>query len=236
MDEKRILEYLPTIHGEHGVDSVIHRSVEKNSQLYECYSNPPGASWAEIIIQNPTTSEYYSWDHIPREPNCAKRPDAIIQFNEDREMNLLAIESKEKISNIYDDIDQLLKNFFVGSTNFNGLFSRPTRNRKNPITEKLEYVGNDDAIDTYWVQNIQDTIKIHSGFAFGFQPEFYENKKSFDEKDWKKKMKEIRDGYSLDIIIGIEWHGLQHMPFTEIVVSDVFSQTQFYSHLKSSLI
>ena len=193
MDIARILEYVPTDHGEHGVDSVIHRSVEKNSCLLECYSNPPGASWAEVIIQQPISGDYYSWDHIPRKPNCAKRPDAIIEFIDNGVMNLLAIESKEKISNVYQDIDELLKNFFTGAQNFNGLFNRPTHHRKNPTTCEWEYIGTDENLDTFWIQKIQNTIKLYSGFAFGFEPEFYDDNQSFDETSWISKMENIRE-------------------------------------------
>jgi hypothetical protein len=227
----KILEYVPTDHGEHGVDSVIHRSILKKTDLYEAYSNPPGASWAEIIIQNPTSKEFFSWDHIPREPKCAKRPDAIIQYNEKNISNLLILESKGKILDIYKNIDKLLKEFFKGNANFNGLFNRPTQHRKNPKTEKWEFIGNNTSIDTHWIQ-----INLYSGFAFGFQPEFYDKIESFDKEKWEGKMEKLKDEHSLDVVIGIGWHGIQHTPFVNIVASENFSQTEFYSQLKSSLI
>jgi len=232
----KILEYVPTDHGEHGVDSVIHRSILKKTDLYEAYSNPPGASWAEIIIQNPASKEFFSWDHIPREPKCAKRPDAIIQYNEKNISNLLILESKGKILDIYKNIDKLLKEFFKGNANFNGLFNRPTQHRKNPKTEKWEFIGNNTSIDTHWIQKIQSKINLYSGFAFGFQPEFYDKIESFDKEKWEGKMEKLKDEHSLDVVIGIGWHGIQHTPFVNIVASENFSQTEFYSQLKSSLI
>jgi|LWDU01.1.fsa_nt_gi hypothetical protein len=232
----KILEYVPTDHGEHGVDSVIHRSILKKIEMHEAYSNPPGASWAEITIQNPTSKEFFSWDHIPREPKCAKRPDAIIQFNKKNTVNLLILESKGKISDIYKNMDKLLKEFFKGNINFNGLFNRPTQHRKNPVTEKWEFIGNNTSLDTYWIQKIQSKINLYSGFAFGFEPEFYDEIESFDKEKWEEKMEKLKDEHSLDIVIGIGWHGVQHTPFVNIVVSENFSQTEFYSQLKSSLI
>ena len=235
MDINKILQYLPTAHGEHGVDSVIHRKINKNLKLFESYCNPPGASWAEIIIKNPLTGDFYSWDHIPRNPDHAKRPDSIIQFNQDNMINLLVIESKEKISDIYKDIDVLLKNFFTGNEIFNGLFNRPTQQMRSRTDSELEYIGNDDSRDIYWIQDIKDKIKLFSGFAFGFKPEFYKEIESFNEGVWKIKMEKLRDDHSLDVVIGIGWHEDQHTPFVKIIPSAVFSKTEFFTHLKCSL-
>ena len=235
MKINKILEYVPTEHGEHGVDSVIHRSILKKPELEESYSNSPGASWAEITIQKPTSKEYFSWDHIPRDPKCAKRPDAIIQSNENNNISLLILESKGKITDVYKDIDKLLKEFFKGNRKFNGLFNRPTQQRKNPSTGKWEYIGNNTKLDAYWIKKIKNKINLYSGFAFGFNPEYYENIKSFDNKLWTKKMIKLRNDYSLDMVIGIGWYGVQHVPFLKIISSDSFSKTNFYSYLKSAL-
>ena len=235
MNVTRILGYVPTDHGEHGVDSVIHRLILKKLELKESYSNPPGASWTEITIQNPSSGEYFSWDHIPREPKSAKRPDAIIQNNQNNNIALLVLESKGKISDIYKDIDKLLKEFFKGNKNFNGLFNRPTQHRKNLSTGEWEFIGDNKKLNTYWIKKIKNKINLYSGFAFGFNPEYYKNIKSFEDKLWTKKMEKLRYDYSLDVVIGVGWQGAQHIPFVKIISSDSFSRTQFYSHLKSAL-
>lgn len=236
MNIDTVLGYLPTEHGEHGIDSVIHRLIQKEKQLHESYCNPPGASWAEIIVQNPTSGEFYSWDHIPREPNCAKRPDAIIQFNQNHQINFLAIESKEKISNIYRDMDKLLKTFFNGNVRFTGLIDRPTQHRKNPTDGKWKFIGDNVTFDAYWIQKVRKNIKLYSGFAFGFEPEYYEDIQLFDDASWTKKMIELRKKHSLDLIVGIGWHDVHHDPFMKIIPSDSFSQTNFYALLKSTLV
>jgi len=233
---EKILKYVPKEHGEHGVDSVIHRSILKNPALIESYSNPPGASWAEIIIQNPISKEFFSWDHIPREPKCAKRPDAIIQYNKNNNSNLLILESKGKISQIYNDINKLLKEFFLGNVNFNGLFNRPTQHRKNPENKQWEFLKENSSIDSYWIQKMKSKINLYTGFAFGFEPEFYDDLESFEKLKWINKMKKMRDDHSLDIVIGIGWYGIQHVPFSHIIVDTDFLKTEFYLQLKSSLV
>ena len=236
IDVAKILEYTPVEHGEHGVDSVIHRKIRKSQLLFESYSNPPGASWSEIIIQNPVSGDYFSWDHVPRNPKCAKRPDAVIQFNHNNTIHLLVVESKRNISQIYDDVDALLKNFFIGNSDFHGLFNRPVQHRKNDHSGKWEYIGDRTESDAYWIQKIRNKIKIYSGFAFGFEPEFYKKIHLFDWNSWNTKMKNLSERYSLDVVIGVGWHQSKHMPFVKIVGKYSFLHTRFYDQLRESLV
>lgn len=233
IDTDKILKYVPTSHGEHGVNSVIHRSILKNNFIKEVYSNPPGASWAQAIIQNPLSKEYFAWDHIPRNQTCAKRPDAVFQYNHNDHIELLILESKENILGIEKNINEHLKDFFKGNEKFNGLFNRPTQLRKNLKNNEWEYIGNNKKLDEYWIKKATDRISLYSAFAFGFDPEYYKNEKSFDNKLWRKRMMKLRDNYSLDLIIGVGWTKTQHIPFVKIIPNNIFCETQFYSCLKS---
>jgi len=229
-------KYVPSQHGEHGVDSVIHRLCDKSSKLYESYCNPPGASWAEIKIIHPATGKIYSWDHIPRKPSKAKRPDSIIQYNENHIINLLSIESKQKISDKYANMNNLLKNFFTGNSKFNGLFNRPTQHRKDSRNKNSQFLGCNNNSETNWIKNYdRSKINLYSGFAFAFEPEFYSKLTNFQETSWISQMKKLIQQNDLDIIIGVGWYGETHIPFTRIISSDTFSQTNFGNVIETSL-
>jgi len=232
MNIDKVLEYVPTNHGEHGVDSVIHRVIEKQGQLFEAYSNPPGASWASINIKHPTLNQFYSWDQIPRAPTKAKRPDSIIQHNHNGNIELLAIESKEVISQLYSDMDTLLKAFFRGHSKFNGLFNRPTQHCKDN-SDDWKFIGNDPIYDSMWIQKSQKQIKLYSGFAFAFEPEYYSDITKFDKQSWTSKIDEIIIENNLDIVIGIGWKDKFHEPFIIMNGSNSFATTEFYLELSN---
>ena len=225
---QRILKYLPAKHGEHGVDSVIHRIIRHSDSMFESYCNPPGASWAQIIVKNQKDEEY-AWDHIPRKPNNAKRPDHIIQFNESAIVNFLAIESKGKITNIGSNINVQLKNFFSGNQAFSGLLKRPMWYKKNTKTRSWKYIKENKF--RYWLNT--QTI-VYSGFAFSFIPETYDCVQ-FNNKYWLNEMRRVCDTHSLDIVIGVGWSGKNHMPFTRIVCGKNFAKTTFGQKIKNTL-
>ena len=227
---QNILRYVPSRHGEHGVDSVLHRLCKSNTLLHESYSNPPGASWAEITLLHPTGTLYH-WDHMPRAPALAKRPDSIIQFNDNEEIHLLAIESKEKITDSYANMANLLKNFFIGSSNYDGIFNRPFWHRTFPGTTS-SYIKNEQ--ERYWIKEYTSRF-VYSGFAFSFDPEYYENMSFFDSSHWTSSMQDQLDKEQLDIVIGVGWHGVEHIPFTKIVTSDSFKTTKFAKTLTKTL-
>ncbi len=232
IDIDTLKKYVPKIHGEHGVDSVIHRKINKSNKLYEAYSNPPGASWASIQIHHPEEDAIFTWDHIPRDPDCAKRPDSIIQYNDGKEINILSLESKEKFSNAYNDMNDLLKKFFIGSDNFNGLFNRPFAHKLFKGMDS-KYIGNNDEI-AYWIKNYKNK-KMFSGFAFAFQPELYEKFSDFDTAQWKIKMNNLASEKDLDIVIGVGWRYEIHEPFTVIVTNVDFAKTNFCTEIVTCL-
>jgi len=231
IDLDDILQYVPSQHGEHGVDSVIHRLCNKNNSMHESYCNPPGASWAEIRIKHPS-GKLYHWDHIPRAPEKAKRPDSIIQYNENNEIHLLSIESKEKITDAYPDMNELLKNFFTGSKKFDGLFNRPAWHY-NTANSTPSYIQNSK--EQYWLKDYKQRF-VYSGFAFSFEPEYYADISNFDDSKWNKMMVEKIKHIDLGVIIGVGWHGINHLPFTRIVANDKFAVTNFYKILNSTLL
>lgn len=229
MDIDDLISYTPKIHGEHGVDSVIHRSIANNKKLFESYSNPPGGSWARLEIKHNNLNLIFAWDNIPRIISGAKRPDSIIQYNDNNIINFMIMESKEKISQIYDDISCLLKNFLKGSKNFEGIINRPTQMCMNDdgIWEFIEY----GAANSSWLQNMKKYINLYSGFSFAFEPEHYDNQNSIDKQLWMNKIKCIREKYDLDLIIGVGWMGKHHIPFMLIDCDKKFVETTFYNEI-----
>jgi hypothetical protein len=229
-----ILNYFPTEHGEHGVDSVLHSIVKQDSSFDDSYGNPPGGAWSQIIIKKPS-DRFYIWDNIPREPKKAKRPDLIIQFNDKKTINLLIIESKKKEKDIYNNIHKLLKNFFKGSkNNYAGLFASPSNITINVKTKKMTYMNNvkNKKFDPFWIK--KSKVQLFTGFAFAFKPEVYTKKEDFDSKSYGKIMDNMCKKHNLDVVIGVGWEGKQHFPFVSYSCSNKFKKTVFYSKFKST--
>lgn len=230
MNFDKLLKYVPSSHGEHGVDSVIHRMIRKSNESYESYCNPPGASWAQIVIKDPLSNTYYSWDQIPRVPKCAKRPDSIIQYTGDQNIHLLAIESKQKSSDEYPDMSQTLKNFFIGTGKYAGLFKRPAWHFSLDDGKSWTFI--DSERQRYWINNDSRKIFLYTGFAYAFNPEYYNDLRTFMRNKFDKELKSLLDTTQVDFVIGIGWHGENHTPFIMHACSNEFSRTKFAIALK----
>ena len=228
LDIEKINEYIPKCHGEHGVDATMHRILLRQSIFHEVFSNPPGGSWTQFDIIKPKTDIIYRWDHMPRVPSEAKRPDLVLQFK-NKDMQFLVIESKKSISDIYNNISDLLKNFFMGSEDYIGLKNRPPWHYKNSSESDWKVVKpNVDKKERYWFKLIDDKkITLWTGFAFALKPEYYTEEKLIKKEEWIKKMKTLIKNYDLDVILGISWIDKEHNPVIIKVFSEKFANSLF---------
>ena len=234
----RLLGYLPSKHGEHGVDATIHMLSRRQSIINEVFCNPPGGSWSKFDILRPESSEIYRWDHIPRVPPKAKRPDSILQFNQGRDIHLALLESKKSFSDFYPGMGILLKQYFTGSSNYIGLRDRPAWHRRHISSEKWSFIPPDeDENIRYWFKN-HDRSSVHfwSGFAFALSPEYYADEEDIDIIEIKNDMEGLLQSQTnLHIIIAVGWRGKYHYPFMLRVYSEVFEMTEFAHNLDSLL-
>ncbi|MGD9817391.1 MAG: hypothetical protein AB7V04_01695 [Desulfomonilaceae bacterium] len=102
---------LPLAFSEHDVDSILHylfRYILEES-CFEGMCNPPGGDWSGISILSDDQATEYKWLNLPRvSSNETKRPDHVVQLFVDGECYVLAIESKEKGSNLESNIGRRL--------------------------------------------------------------------------------------------------------------------------------
>jgi len=224
-----ILRYVPRTHGEHGVDATIHGLLKDSYELHEAYSNPPGGSWAELDIIQPNTGSLFRWDHIPRVAREAKRPDSIVQYNEDVVMNILLIESKKQRTDYYEDMKKLMIQYFTGSNGFNGLKNRPAWHNKPRGSEEWIFMLDDRFNDErYWFQNINDShVNFFAGFSYALTPEHYSHLSEVNFDEIKRSQEDLLNSDNIDIIIGMGWYDQFHYPFTIITYDDGFERTSF---------
>lgn len=242
MNTDKLLEYIPTIHGEHGVDSVLHMLCKKQKSIHEVFSNPPGGSWTEFRIIHPITQEEYSWDHIPRDPKSvkpdniltdtdAKRPDAVFQFNDRDHMNFLTVESKQKRSLYYSNMAPGLRNFFLSKDNFLGMKNRPAwlKANKNSDFDVIEI--NDP--ERYWFRDYEiSKVNLWPCFAFAPTPEYLSDLKSILFQKFRQELIAILNlNEGLDLALCVGWHGKYHYPFVIREYSENFGKTTFSKEL-----
>lgn len=227
---EQLLSYFPSNHGEHGVDATIHMLARKQSMIHEAFCNPPGGSWSRLDILKPETTEIYRWDHMPRVPPNAKRPDTVLQFNRGREMHFLLLESKKSFSDFYPRMGILLRQYFIGSSNYIGLMDRPAWHRRDVSSEEWSSIRPDeDESIRYWFRN-RDRSLIHfwSGFSFALSPEFYADENDIDMNEIENAMRRFMQSQSdLHAIIAVGWRGQYHYPFIRRVYSQMFEVTDF---------
>ena len=109
---------VPNHLSENDVDSIIHilfkYIFEENS--YEGMCNPPGGDWSGLSLIG---EKEYRWLSLPRVSDNSKRPDHVIQlFNILDESIILSIESKDKASNLENEIGVQLKKYITDLTNY----------------------------------------------------------------------------------------------------------------------
>ncbi len=237
---ENLLKYFPKLHGEHGVDATLHELAIRypSNKIHEVFSNPPGASWNRFDILRPLTGEVFQWDHMPRVPPYARRPDLVLQFNEDFEMSFLLFESKQDIADVYPNMGELLENFFIGSKGYVGIIDRPAWHYKRTAEDEWRVLDpRDDERLRYWFKRY-DRAHVHfwSGFAFALNPEYYDDYQKVQVKIIQEAMSElIRTNPKLDVAVAVGWEGEYHFPFILKEYSPDFRRTSFASHLDDLL-
>ena len=235
---ENILRYTPSRHGEHGVDATLHRLARRYGRVHEVFSNPPGGSWTCFDILRPQTSHVFRWDHIPRVPADAKRPDLVLQFNEGRKMNFLSIESKQNITDVYPKMGKLLIRFFIGSSGYLGLKDRPAWHFKKLGDSSWIFISPEDSEDLrFWFKKYnKQLITFWTGFAFALNPEYYQNIKEINVNHLQKALDDVfTKNRDLNVVIAVGWLGEYHVPFILRSYSDDFKLTQLASELDKLL-
>lgn len=233
-----ILSYTPNQHGEHGVDATLHRLAKKYGRIHEVFSNPPGGSWTCFDILRPQTGQIFRWDHIPRVPADAKRPDLVLQFNEGSKMNFLVIESKPSITDVYSKMGKLLTQFFTGSSRYLGLKDRPAWHFKRLEDPSWTFISPEDDEDLrFWFKKYdRQLINFWTGFAFAIAPEYFERIEELNVNLLQGKLdKVIVKNRDLNVVILVGWVGEHHVPFILRSYSDDFKFTRLASELNNLL-
>jgi hypothetical protein len=224
-----LLKYYPRKHGEHGVDSTLHMLAAKQKIVHEVFINPPGASWSQADIIRPRRNEIYRWDHMPRVTE-AKRPNWVLQFNEDNKMNFLLVESKQSINDLYENMGKTLIQFFISSKSSLGLRYRPAWHRKKIDDPIWTFISpEDDDEIRFWFKKYDDkNIFFWPGFAFALTPEYYQTNDKIKREEIRSKCSDIlKSRKDLKIVIGVGWSGPHHFPFAIADYSDDFKDTSF---------
>lgn len=98
--------------GEHDTDTAIHSMFARKEflNIKEALCNPPGGDWSGISYFT-TFGEEFRWTSLPRVSAHAKRPDHLIQIEEQNNDIFIIIESKQRARNLEDNIGDSLKNY-----------------------------------------------------------------------------------------------------------------------------
>jgi hypothetical protein len=103
--ELNIPSRIPIKFNENDVDTAIHITFGKK-EVFEGLCNPPGGDWSGISLIDSKNIEH-RWMSLPRVSKYAKRPDHVLQIFHNKNNYLLVIESKEKLSGLLSDQDNL---------------------------------------------------------------------------------------------------------------------------------
>ncbi len=231
-----LFSYLPKQHGEHGVDATLHMLAKQQEMIHEVFSNPPGGSWTVFDIIRPNSSELFRWDHMPRVPG-AKRPDWVLQFNQNQEMNFLIMESKQSVNDVYNEMGPLHIQFFTGSGKYLGLMKRPTWHRRGVTEREWKFIPPEEEGVRYWFKHYPSSlVKFWPGYAYCLNPEHYNDIKDLDLVGVRRQLQNVLDSENgLEIAIGVGWRGKYHEPFVVRDYSTEFKRTKFASELDKLL-
>lgn len=221
--------YVPTRHGEQGVDAAIHGAIENSDVIHEVFCNPPGGSWTEFDIIHPLEKKISRWDHIPRQPSRVKRPDQVFQYLTENTLVLLMIESKYESKDLTSDIGTRLIDYFEGHENYTGLRERPcwhTRSRKGrwrivpPTASESE---------RYWFRDYPD-VEYWSGFMFANSPLNVTN-----EDVVEAALDDTLTESDVDVALSVSWVDDQQTPLLYAKGTDEFRRTGISTALQDVL-
>jgi hypothetical protein len=103
---------IPNSYHEDDVDTIIH-SIFKHLIPENCFEgmcNPPGGDWSGMsVVYNDTE---YRWLSLPRVSTNCKRPDHVIElFNITQKPLLLVVESKDRKTDLENEVGEQLKSY-----------------------------------------------------------------------------------------------------------------------------
>lgn len=112
---------IPTIYQEDDVDTALHYTFSHLLQKYcfEGMCNPPGGDWSGMSLIDKGTEK--RWLSLPRVSGNGKRPDHIIEFYDvadDGKVTILSIESKERSSDLENQVGLGLKYYISNLMNY----------------------------------------------------------------------------------------------------------------------
>ena len=103
------------VFSEQDVDTMLHLlfTPPEAAGVFEAMCNPPGGDWSGLSILNFGTGEVFRWTSLPRVSGVGgKRPDHVVQFSlVNGRLILLAIESKNRASDLKPDVGLRLKTY-----------------------------------------------------------------------------------------------------------------------------
>jgi hypothetical protein len=104
-----------TVFSEQDVDTILHLlfTQSETAGTFEAMCNPPGGDWSGLSILSFETGQVFRWTSLPRVSGVGgKRPDHVVQFSlVNGRLILLAIESKNRASDLKPDVGLRLKTY-----------------------------------------------------------------------------------------------------------------------------
>ncbi len=163
---------VPTKPSEHDIDSFINKLFTTRN-FFEGLCNPPGGDWAGISLPNKEFSKELRWTSLPRVTLSSKRPDHIYIKKDSQGINVYIIESKERSSNVENNIGTRLIDYVQDLLIY------------SPSAERV--IG-----DTDWQLSSENVVsgdyKFYSGFC------------SFDDRSNKEDFSIFEDNH-IDFVI-----------------------------------
>jgi hypothetical protein len=97
---------IPIKFNENDIDTAIHLTFSSKKEIFEGLCNPPGGDWSGISLVDINQKEH-RWMSLPRLSVNVKRPDHIFQITCNDKNYLLIVESKETLSGLLKDKENL---------------------------------------------------------------------------------------------------------------------------------
>lgn len=180
---------IPLKFKENDIDTAIHITFSENSAIFESLCNPPGGDWSGISFLDQKRQEH-RWMSLPRVSEELKRPDHIFQITDNTETYILIIESKEKLSGLLKDKEDLGQ-ALIGY-----------------VTSLIEYQSSAIKIDDIWEKNHDKIFNLNIDKFFTACAFFYDKK-----EDIEKATKELK--VDMLIAFNLKDHQLHYVSITK---------------------
>jgi hypothetical protein len=174
---------------------------------------------------------------MPRVPPNARRPDAVLQWDEGAEIHFLLVESKQHLDDLDLSIGPALKRFFTGSGDYLGLLNRPAWHQKALMDEEWKVIPEDAGPEVrYWLKNYsQSKVNFWTAFAFALEPEYSPSESFSVTPDVLGRMSKRLKESHLDAILAVGWRGTYHIPHVFPLYSDNFRKITMSARLDDLL-